>query len=96
MQDRSLLKSLVAVVAVTLLILLLPLIAMQFTSEVRWGPEDFLVAGCLLLGAGTGIVVVRRHVKRTAPRVALIAILVLALVVVWAELAVGILPNHGT
>ena len=90
MHDRSPLKSLLAVAAVTLLLLLLPLTAMQFTPEVRWGPGDFLVAGCLIFGAGVGMVLVARYTKRKAYRVALMGIIALALAVVWAELAVGI------
>ena len=90
MQGRSLLKPLVAVASVTLLLLLVPLLAMQVTSEVRWGPEDFVVAALLLFGAGTGLVLVVRNVKRTVHRAVLMAVLALALALVWAELAVGI------
>ena len=90
MNDRSLLKPFLAVAAVTVLLLLIPLTAMQFTDEVRWGPEDFLVAGCLLLGTGIGMVLVARYTKRTGLRAGLMGALVLALAVVWAELAVGI------
>ena len=32
--------------------LLLPLVAMQFTVEVTWAPGDFVAAGKLLFGAG--------------------------------------------
>jgi hypothetical protein len=90
MHDRSLLKSLLTVASATLLLLLLPLVAMQFTPEVRWGLGDFLVAGCLIFGAGAGMVMIARHTKRTGHRVALMGILALVLAVVWAELAVGI------
>jgi hypothetical protein len=90
MLDRSLLKSFLAVAGVTLFLLLLPLTAMQFTPEVRWGLGDFLIAGCLIFGTGAGMVLVARYTKRTGPRVAVMGILALALVVVWAELAVGI------
>ena len=90
MRDRSLLKSFLAVASVTLLLLLLPLTVMQFTSEVRWDLGDFLVAGCLLFAAGVGMVLVARFTKRTGHRVALMGILAVALAVVWAELAVGI------
>jgi len=90
MQNLSLPKSFLAVACVTLLLLLVPLVAMQFTPEVRWGLEDFLIAGCLLLGAGVGLVLIARYAKRTAHRVALMGILVLAVLLVWAELAVGI------
>lgn len=90
MHDRSLLKSFLVVASVTLLLLLILLTAMQFTSEVRWGPGDFLVAGCLIFGVGAGMVLVTRYTKRTGLRVALMGILALVFVVVWAELAVGI------
>jgi hypothetical protein len=90
MQDRSLLKPLLTVASVTVLLLLAPLVAMQFTPEVRWGIEDFVVAAILLFGTGAGMVLVARHVKHAGHRVALIGLLALALAVVWAELAVGI------
>jgi len=90
MQNSSSLKPFLTVAVITALVLLIPLTAMQFTGEVRWGPGDFLVAGCLLLIAGIGIVLVARHVTRRAHRAALIGTLVVALALVWAELAVGI------
>lgn len=90
MHERSLPKTLLAVAFVTALLLLIPLTAMQFTSEVAWGPGDFAAAACLLFGTGAGMVLVARYEKRTRHRVALIGVLALALAVVWAELAVGI------
>jgi hypothetical protein len=42
----------VRVALATALILLLPLVAMQFTDEVDWGVADFIVAGALLGGTG--------------------------------------------
>jgi hypothetical protein len=89
-QTSSSLKHFLTVAAITALLLLVPLTAMQFTDEVRWGPGDFLVAGCLLLITGVGIVLVARHVTRPAHRAAFIGTLVAALGLVWAELAVGI------
>ena len=35
-----------------MVLLLVPLVAMQFTDEVNWGPLDFVVAGVLLLSTG--------------------------------------------
>ena len=90
MPVRSLLKPLLAVVIVTALLLLIPLAAMQFTDEVRWGVGDFVIAACLLVGTGTGMVLAARYAKRRVHRVALIVMLALALAVAWAELAVGI------
>jgi hypothetical protein len=42
----------VRVALVTAFILLLPLVAMQFTDEVDWGVADFVLAGVLLGGSG--------------------------------------------
>jgi hypothetical protein len=72
------------------LLLLIPLIAMQFTDEVKWTLFDFIVAGVLLLGTGLLGEFAFRKVKKTGHRIAVgIAILVVFLLI-WAELAVGI------
>ena len=91
MHKSSLRKALSIVAAITALLLLIPLLGMQFTSHFEWGPEDFVLAACLLFGTGAAMVLVHRHVERMSHRVALIGVLALALAAVWAELAVGIL-----
>ena len=45
-------KNLVRIAFATVFILLLPLLAMQFTDEVVWDLADFAIAGVLLFGAG--------------------------------------------
>jgi hypothetical protein len=70
-------------------ILLVPLVAMQFTREVHWKGSDFLAAGVLLLGAGLAVeFLLRRPI--TPARVSIGITVVVALLVVWLELAVGI------
>ena len=71
-------------------LLSLPLIAMQFTNEVNWSPADFIVAGVLLVGTGLFCELVMRKVKTTRKRVILIGVVLLVLLLVWIELAVGI------
>ncbi|TNE62186.1 MAG: hypothetical protein EP344_05230 [Bacteroidetes bacterium] len=71
-------------------LLLIPLIAMQFTSEVDWSPLDFLVMGVLLFGTGLASERVLQQVKKTEHRIILIAAVLVAFLLVWAELAVGI------
>jgi hypothetical protein len=78
------------VAGATALLLLVPAIAMQFTSEVSWGPADFVVAGALLFGAGALAVLGLHHVSGTGKRIALFVVLALGLTLVWAELAVGL------
>lgn len=72
------------------LILLIPFIAMQFTDEVNWTPLDFIAAGVLLLGTGLAIEIMIRKVKGLKYRIVIGVAIVLALLIVWAELAVGL------
>lgn len=83
-------RSLLAVLLVTALLLLVPLVAMQFTPEVSWGPVDFLAAAVLLAGAGTGIVLANAWLERRAYKLLAAAAVILVTALVWAELAVGL------
>lgn len=78
----------------TAIILFIPLIAMQFTDEVNWTRLDFITAGSLLLGMGLIFELATRKLPRY--RLAIATILTLALLYLWAELAVGILTNWGS
>ena len=73
-----------------LLLLLIPLAAMQFSSEVNWSLFDFVIMGFLLLSLGFGIRFIRN--KKSVlkyPLLMIIAVVVLFFII-WAELAVGI------
>jgi hypothetical protein len=74
------------------LILLIPLIATQFTSEVNWDTTDFIVMGFLLMSTGSLFVLVSRRLSGMR-RVAVGIIFAAAFLYIWAELAVGILTN---
>lgn len=78
------------ILIVTALILSIPLIAMQFTSEVKWGLPDFVIMGTLLLSAGFAIELVIRTVKTGTLRTVLFIVILLVLFLIWAELAVGV------
>jgi len=71
-------------------ILLIPLVAMQFTPEVNWTPLDFVAMGILLLSAGFLGEVIMSLVTRTPYRVALLGALLILVALIWIELAVGI------
>lgn len=72
------------------LLLLIPLIAMQFTAEVNRTLFDFVIAGFLLLGTGLICELVVRKVKSMNHRLGFLAGILLVLFLVRAELAVGI------
>ncbi len=78
------------VLLATLAILLVPAAAMRFTDEVNWGPGDFLAGGALLAGTGLAYVLARRRIAGRPGRLLLGGLLALGLLLVWAELAVGI------
>lgn len=83
-------KSILIVVLVAAAILLVPLIAMQFTNEVVWTPLDFVAAAVLLIGAGLMYVLPARLLGSTGARVGLGVVVAILFVLVWAELAVGV------
>ncbi len=72
------------------ILLLIPLIAMQFTNEVDWSILDFIIMGCLMLGTGLLCELILRKVKNVRTRIIICAIIILGFLLVWAELAVGI------
>ena len=83
-------KRLIGIALTTVLILLIPLIAMQFTNEVNWSMFDFMVAGILLLVAGLMLAFVIRKVKKIKYRIAICLAILTIFLLIWAELAVGL------
>ena len=87
-------KAFVWVALATGLILLIPLVAIQFTDEVAWTLIDFAAAGTLLIGAGSTFVLTARMPPRY--RVVVGIVLAAAFLWVWAELAVGVVTTLGS
>ncbi len=76
-------------------LLLLPLVAMQFTGEVNWDETDFIVIGVLLLIAcGTYELGVKLSGSSTAYRAAFGVAIVTGFLLVWINLAVGIFGSE--
>lgn len=75
-------------------VLLIPFVAMRFTTEVNWDSKDFVVMGSLLFGMASLSVLAAR---RVAPRYRLLVggLFAVVFVYAWAELAVGIFTNLG-
>lgn len=83
-------KRLTGILLTVALLLSIPLIAMQFTNEVFWTLSDFVIMGSLLLGTGLLCELTLRKIKHKDYRLGIMAIILIALFIVWAELAVGI------
>lgn len=73
-----------------LCLLLLPLIAMQFTDEVNWDLPDFIVFSIMLIVACGSFELVARMTKNKAYKIAIGLAIVLAFLLIWANLAVGL------
>lgn len=87
---RTVTNDIVRVVLGAALILLAPLVAMQFTAEVDWTVFDFIVAGVLLVGTGLLYVLLSRKVRGKRQRLFGGVALAVVFLLVWAELAVGV------
>lgn len=67
-----------------------PLVAMQFTDEVRWDPADFAAAAVLLVSLGAVVELAFFASQRSRTRAIMIGVPFAAIITVWAEAAVGI------
>ena len=83
-------KRLIGILVFIAMLLFVPLIAMQYSNGVNWTFTDFAVAGLLLFGTGISCELVLRKVKKTRTRVAICGAILIALLIIWVELAVGI------
>ncbi len=76
-------------------LLAVPLVAMQFTTEVQWTLSDFVVMGGMLTMVGTAFEVAVRVARSHAYVVAAGIAVANAFLVTWINLAVGIIGNEG-
>ncbi len=83
-------KRLLTILAVAVALLLIPLVAMNFSNEVNWSAFDFIVGGTLLIGTGLVLEFILRKIKTLKYRIIFGLILFLVLFLIWAELAVGV------
>lgn len=76
--------------SIPVLLLSIPLLAMQFTKEVNWSVFDFLIAAVILFGAVFTISLILEKFKTTKSRFVLIFTTLAIVFLIWIELAVGI------
>jgi len=78
------------IVPATVVVLLVPLVAMQITDQVDWGLGDFVVAAVLLVGAGVSYELLARRRGDVRYRAVVAGVVGATLLLVWATLAVGL------
>lgn len=74
-------------------LLLIPLIGMMLTDEIDWDIFDFLIKGTLLLVLGIVIHIIKNKITPFKKQKILIALLLMILILIWVELAVGVLGS---
>ena len=83
----------IVIYSVAAAILVIPFVGMQFSNEINWSGSDFLIAGILLFVTAFGTNSILNNVKLDSKRFLYISILLIILVLVWAELSVGIFES---
>ena len=83
-------KRYIVLLILVLGILLLPIIAMQFTDKINWDIFDFTLMGMLLFGTVSLCELILRKVKKPGYRILFCAIILILFFLIWAELAVGL------
>jgi len=89
MLARNAYRSVVGVALATAFILLLPLLAGW-----AWDLDDFVIAGALIFGTGLTYALVARKASNIAYRFAVGVALAAALLLVWINLAVGVIGTE--
>lgn len=77
-----------------LALLCIPWLAMFCSAEVKWNLADFVLAGILLFGTGVLGLVIMQQTSKLPWRILLLALVLIVVLLVWAELAVGVF-NSG-
>jgi hypothetical protein len=90
MLNRNAYRAAVGVALATAFILLIPLLAAP-----AWSLADFVIAGALIFGTGLTYVLVARKAGNIAYRFAVGVALAAAFVLVWLNLAVGVIGTSG-
>lgn len=81
--------------SIPVILLIVPAVAMRFTSEVDWSLSDFIAMGVLVGITGLGIEFLMRQSRNTAYRVGAVVALVTAFLTIWVNLAVGMISDDN-
>lgn len=79
---------------VAALLLLTPLVAMQVTDEVNWDVADFALVGAMLVGACGAWELAARTTSNSAYRAGVGVALAAAFILIWMNLAVGLIGTE--
>ncbi len=83
-------KNIIKIAIITVLILLVPLVAMQFSDQVQWGAWDFIFMGALLFLTGLAYVHFVQKGSTKAHRFSIGILVLSAFIFIWVNLSVNV------
>ena len=92
-KQKSISRPIFWVALITLLILSVPLVAMQFTDEVNWSVSDFVIMGLLIFSTGLSYVLLTRSSPNILYRAAFATAVGSTFLLIWVNLAVGLIGS---
>ena len=92
-KKRNLFRPVFWISAITISLLLIPFIAMQFTNEVNWSVFDFIIMGSLIFGTGFLFYVMTRRSSNFIFRLAISIAVLSSFLLIWVNLAVGLIGS---
>ncbi|MFP8488842.1 hypothetical protein ACKGJO_07045 [Gracilimonas sp. Q87] len=94
-KHKTLFGTIAKLALITFTLLLVPLVAMQFSDDVVWTASDFIFAGTLIFATGLTYVIITRRSTSTIYRIAIGFALFSGLFLIWSNLAVGIIGSEN-
>ena len=91
---RNAYRPVVGVALGTVAILMIPFLGMQISNDWNWSLFDFIVMGALIFGTGLAYVLITRKGGTMAYRFAVGMALAAAFLLVWLNLAVGLIGSE--
>ena len=82
-------KSLIIVIVLNS-ILLIPIIGIMISEEFQWDILDYVIAGFMLNILGIVLLIIHRYIDNRKLGFSVLAITIVAFILMWVELAVGI------
>lgn len=83
-------KKRILLYTIPLVLLSIPFVTGFLTKEVNWSVTDFIIAGMLLFATAFTVDFILSKVKIRGRQFLYISLILIALFLIWAELAVGI------
>ncbi|GAB4296075.1 MAG: hypothetical protein Kow0098_18990 [Ignavibacteriaceae bacterium] len=91
---KTLYRQIIVAAVIAAFLLLVPILAMLFTEQVNWTAFDYFVAWILLFGAGSTYVLIAGMGNVKSYRIAAGIAVGTALIIIWSNLAVGIIGSE--